>query len=291
MAIHQRIYAPWQGDPLSRPHRILAIAGVNARIAFTNLWTIIFLVLCFLVIGGFFFVLFLMTILPREVPMDKVIPQFLSNNVYRTYLTDGFLLLLYALLGAAAGAGALSRDLRANAIPIYLSRPITKLDYILGKAAAFIAFLLAATLAPAIILWIGAWAAGVEEIGWGSRLLDLAGIVLTSLLVVVPMAACVLAFSSLTRRTALAGVYWILFFLGTFTMAAVLEETTNDKFYGLLDWSHNLKTVAAAFFETRVKMPAIDAGHGIFESALILAGLTAAAVAILWARLRTFEEV
>ena len=291
MAIHQPTYAPWQGEPLSRPHRILAIAGVNARIAFSNLWTIIFLAFCFLVIGAMFFMLFLLTILPRELPVDKILPQYLSNNVYRTYLSDGFLILLYALLGAAAGAGMLSRDLRANAIPLYLSRPITKLDYVCGKAAAFIAFMLAATLAPAIILWLGAWAAGVEAIGWGSRLLDLGGIVLMSLVVVVPMAACVLAFSSLTRRTALAGVYWILFFLGSFTMSEVLEDTTDDKIYGLIDWSHNLQTVSAAFFETRVKMPAVDAGHGILESAPVLVGLTAAATTLLWARLRKFEEV
>jgi ABC-type transport system involved in multi-copper enzyme maturation permease subunit len=291
MAIHQPAYALWSGRPLGRLYRVLAIATSNARIAFSNLWTLIFLGICYLGVGAMLFLFFILTILPRNVPADRLLPQYSSNNVYLSYLTDPFPVLVFALLGAAAGAGMLSRDLRSNAVSLYLSRPITKLDYLAGKALALVLFLCAGTLVPGLLLWLSAWMVGVEEIGWGSRLLDLLGIAATSLLVVVPLTACVLAFSSLTRKTALAGIYWILFFLGTWTVSETLREATRETSFGLLSIPRTMQAAAAALFETRVRMPPADAGQAALESALILGALTAAAAAVLWARLRRFEEI
>lgn len=292
MAIHAPAYAPWSGTPLGRVARIAAIAWNNVRLAFSDVWSILFLLMCVLMIGGLLFMFFFMTILPRQLPVEQFASDYVSNHVYRTYLCSGGPLFIYALLAAAAGSGLLSRDLRAGAIHLYLSRPITKLDYVAGKAAALILFLLCGTLVPGMLLWLGAAAVGNEEIGWGSRLLDLAGIVATSALVVLPMAAVVLAFSSLTRRTALAGVYWILFYLGTLTLAEVMQDVTDEKVYALLSWSHNLEAVGAAFFEERIKArsPAAVAGHGVLASVAILGGLTAAALGALWSRMRRFEE-
>lgn len=291
MAIHPPAYTPWSGRPRPRVFRVLAIATSNARIAFSNLWTLIFLGISYLGVGAILFLFFVLTILPRNIPAERVLPQFMSNNIYLNFLTEHMPVLVYALVGAAAGAGLLSRDLRLNAVSLYLSRPVTKIDYLLGKALALVLFLCAGTLVPALLLWLAAWAVGVEQIGWGSRLLDLAGIVAASLLVVIPLAACVLAFSSLTRRTALAGIYWILFFLGGVAVSEALREITRENAFGLLSIPRNLQVAAAPLFETRVRMSSVETGQTPLESALVLAALTAAALAVLWARLRKFEEI
>ena len=52
------------------------------------------------------------------------------------------------------GAGSIANDRRANALQIYLSKPLTRSEYIFGKAAVLIAFLLSVTLVPAMLLLV-----------------------------------------------------------------------------------------------------------------------------------------
>ena len=50
------------------------------------------------------------------------------------------------------GAGLIANDRRANALQIYLAKPLTRAEYVAGKAAALMAFLMFITFVPAILL-------------------------------------------------------------------------------------------------------------------------------------------
>jgi len=50
------------------------------------------------------------------------------------------------------GAGLIANDRRANALQIYLSKPLTRAEYIAGKAGTLLIFLVAVTWVPAILL-------------------------------------------------------------------------------------------------------------------------------------------
>src|SRR5512141_1948513 len=52
------------------------------------------------------------------------------------------------------GAGLIANDRRANALQIYLSKPLTRAEYILGKLSILIVFLLLVTWAPAMLLLV-----------------------------------------------------------------------------------------------------------------------------------------
>src|SRR3954470_7279034 len=52
------------------------------------------------------------------------------------------------------GAGLIANDPRANALQIYLSKPLTRGEYIMGKLAILMTFLLLVTWVPAIVLLI-----------------------------------------------------------------------------------------------------------------------------------------
>ena len=54
------------------------------------------------------------------------------------------------------GAGLIANDRRANALQIYLSKPLMRTEYIFGKAAILFAFLLFVTLVPAMLLLFAA---------------------------------------------------------------------------------------------------------------------------------------
>ena len=50
------------------------------------------------------------------------------------------------------GAGLIANDKRVNALQIYLSKPMTRAEYVAGKIAILVTFLLLVTLVPAILL-------------------------------------------------------------------------------------------------------------------------------------------
>src|SRR3954453_4506098 len=52
------------------------------------------------------------------------------------------------------GAGRTANDRRANALQIYLSKPLTRAEYVFGKLAILMAFLALVTWLPAIVLLI-----------------------------------------------------------------------------------------------------------------------------------------
>ena len=51
-----------------------------------------------------------------------------------------------------AGSGLIASDRRANALQVYLSKPLTRVQYVLGKLLALAVFLLAASWLPAMAL-------------------------------------------------------------------------------------------------------------------------------------------
>ena len=50
------------------------------------------------------------------------------------------------------GAGLIANDRRANALQIYLSKPLTRVEYIVGKLATLVVLLLGVTWLPAMLL-------------------------------------------------------------------------------------------------------------------------------------------
>jgi ABC-2 type transport system permease protein len=51
------------------------------------------------------------------------------------------------------GPGLVSRDLRFNALPLYFSRPLRRVDYFLGKLGVVVAFLGMVLVVPSVIAY------------------------------------------------------------------------------------------------------------------------------------------
>src|SRR6187551_2930722 len=52
------------------------------------------------------------------------------------------------------GPNLISQDLRFNALPLYFSRPLRRIDYFLGKLGVIGAFLAMVVILPSLIAWI-----------------------------------------------------------------------------------------------------------------------------------------
>src|SRR5713226_9433249 len=77
-----------------------------------------------------------------------------TAETFRDFL-DGFPQhVMVFFITVYVGAGLIANDRRANALQIYLSKPLTRAEYVLGKLAILMTFLLAITWVPATLLLI-----------------------------------------------------------------------------------------------------------------------------------------
>ncbi|WP_171164836.1 ABC transporter permease subunit [Streptomyces sp. I05A-00742] len=76
-----------------------------------------------------------------------------------------YAILLQAVVGlylAAQAPQSVSRDLRFRTVPLYFSRPVERVDYVVAKFAALASALFLLTAAPLLILYLGALLAKLD---------------------------------------------------------------------------------------------------------------------------------
>ncbi|MFZ3558720.1 ABC transporter permease [Streptomyces sp. BH055] len=76
-----------------------------------------------------------------------------------------YAVILQAVIGlyvASAAPNAVSLDLRFKSIPLYFSRPIERVDYVVAKFAAMTSALFILTAAPLIVLYVGSLLAKLD---------------------------------------------------------------------------------------------------------------------------------
>ena len=140
---------------------------------------------------------------------------------YDTY-TYRLRILVMLIFVAAQAPELVSRDLRSHVLPLYLSRPMRRLDYPLAKLAAFTAACLLVLEIPLIILYVGTIvsATGGSAI-WAQTRALIPGMGIAVLWAVL-LAAIGLVLASLTGRRAYAtGIIAIYLFL-TWTLSTIL---------------------------------------------------------------------
>ncbi|MGQ0732617.1 MAG: ABC transporter permease [Acidobacteriota bacterium] len=112
------------------------------------------------------------------------------------------------------GAGLIANDRRANALQVYLSKPLTRAEYVAGKFAILFLFLVTVTWLPAItllviqIMFAGSFAFVRQNI------FLLPAITLFSLLQVLVASMTMLALSSMSKSSRFVGVMYagLIFF-------------------------------------------------------------------------------
>ncbi len=216
--------------------------------------------------------------------ITRLVPPGLKADFYNGYLTRLFLFQFVLLL--AVGTGLISKDVKFNALPIYLAKPIAAIEYILGKLGTLMFFLLMVTLVPGIILFL------LQGILLGDFLYIrhfwwIPGAILAfSLVITLSGSLIVLALSAFSRnvRTAAFGgaaVFWF-----SRMVAEMLRSATWDTDYMLISFQSNLQRVGEKIF-------ALNASTDIrWEwSSLIVLGLMLVSAVALIRRIRAVEVV
>jgi len=114
------------------------------------------------------------------------------------------------------GAGLIANDRRANALQIYLSKPLTRTEYVFGKLTILMAFLLLVTWVPALVLLVVQILFAGNFSFLQSNLFLFPAITVYSFLEAIVIAAAMLALSSLSKSARFVAIlYTGLFFFTT----------------------------------------------------------------------------
>ena len=127
-----------------------------------------------------------------------------SPQTFRDFLSQQGIFVF--LITVYVGSGLIANDRRANALQLYLSKPVTRAEYILGKMTVLAVFLLAVTWLPALLLLLLqiAFSGSFAFLRDNSSLV--ASITLYALLTVVVVTFGMTALSSLSRSARFGGI-------------------------------------------------------------------------------------
>jgi len=129
------------------------------------------------------------------------------------------------------GAGLIANDRRANALQLYLSKPMTSAEYVAGKLAILFLFLVSVTFLPAMSLLLtqAVFAGSLTFVR--NNLYLLPAITLFSLAQVLLASTTMLALSSLSKSSRFVGVMYAgLFFFTTALFNALRGITGRSSF-------------------------------------------------------------
>ena len=237
MPIFDQGYQHWQGRLSGHGWRWLAIArhGVRAqmqnrivRLLLIVAWLPALALVAMLTFWGLLeqqaesAIAFLSRLLPPEVIAEpKDYRAAVWTIAYSYFFKAELVCSLFLVL--IVGPNLVSRDLRFNALPLYFSRPLRRIDYFLGKLGVIGFFLAATVVVPAV----GAYLLGLAfslDLGVvrDTHRLLWAGILYGSI-ITVSAGTLMLALSALSRRSIYVGLAWAgLIFLSHMLASALV---------------------------------------------------------------------
>ena len=146
------------------------------------------------------------------------------------------------------GAGLIANDRRANALQIYLSKPLTRAEYVLGKLAILMTFLALVTWLPAIVLLIVQIAFAGNFTFFQNNVFLFPAITLFAFLQVALASATMLALSSLSNSSRYVGILYSAVIFFTQAIYGVVYAVTRSTAMSWLSFSANLAQVGDIIF-------------------------------------------
>jgi ABC-2 type transport system permease protein len=288
MAVYERTYRRYAGPLTTRGRRFLVVPRYALREVMGSRAFVMFYLLCFLPP----FVGLLLIYLRHNLSALKLIGMPLDRlrealPIDASFFDRGLRLQgFFAFLMAVAVAPALiSPDLRNNGLALYLSRPFSRAEYVLGKLSVLALLISTITWMPGMLLYLlqgylegGGWFAAQWRVPVGL----LAG----SWALIVALSLLALAVSAWVKWKPVARIALLILFFVANAFGRVMELVLGTWWSELLSLRAVIQTVWAGLFatETPTGMPVWAAW------AALIAG-SSLCLALLMRRVRAYEVV
>jgi ABC-type transport system involved in multi-copper enzyme maturation permease subunit len=208
----------------------------------------------------------------------------IKPETFREFLGQQGLFVFFVTIWV--GSGLIANDRRANALQIYLSKPLTRGEYILGKLAVLMFFLLLVTWAPAMMLLLLQVTLAGSFAFVREHLYLFPAVTLYSFFVVLVSSFAMLALSSLSKSSRFVGILYAGIALFTDLVFNVLRAITGGTTVSWISFQANLDQIGDVVFRLPLRYETPWA-----VSLVALFGLVVVSISVLERRVRGIEVV
>lgn len=278
MPIHDQGYRRYAGrrEPHGRSWWVIARAGFQERLRERRFLALLLLAWAPFLIRG------VQIYVASNYPQASFLAP--SAGTFREFLDQQSIFVFFVTI--YVGAGLIANDRRANALQLYLSKPLTRVEYITGKLITLVVFLVGVTWAPAMCLLLVQMMFAGDTSFIRDNLFLIPAITLFSALQVVVAAVTMLALSSLSKSRRFVSLMYagIVFFTGA--MYQALRGITGSSAWAFVSPEDTFDVIADAVFRIpgRAAMP-------VPAAFAVVVVLIAASIWILERRVRAVEVV
>jgi ABC-2 type transport system permease protein len=243
MAVYKQAYKNYDGPLTDEKWRFWVLSRYAFSQVFSGRLLLVYFVLCFvpMLVGGFFIYLHhnLDVLLAFQIPVGEL----LAVDAAFFAVLMGVQSTLAFFMAAVVGPGLVSPDLTNGAMPLYLSRPLTRTEYTLGKFAVLSVLLSLITWVPGMFLFL--MQTSLEGAAWMFANLRIAMAIMTGAWVwIATVSLLSLALSAWVKwRPVAAGMLFGVFFVSAGFGGAINGILRTD--WG---WMMNLPMVISAIW-------------------------------------------
>lgn len=249
MAVYEQTYKRYAGALTPEWSRFLIIPRHALRATFNSKLFILFFVICFLPLLVEAILIYLrynvgalgaLTINVRElVPVDAFFFEVWVN------VQHSFAFLLALLIGPPM----VSRDLRNNALPLYLCRPFSRTEYVIGKMSVLLILLSLITWIPQLLLFF--LQSYLEGFAWFRENLWIASsIVIAGLFWILMLALLTQTISALVKWRVIASGALVALFLIPSAFGLFINEVFRTQWGNVISLIASVKNVTSGLFGT-----------------------------------------
>jgi ABC-type transport system involved in multi-copper enzyme maturation permease subunit len=252
MAVYEHTYKQYLGKLTPEWSRFLVIPRHAFRDVFRSKLFTAFFIVCFIPLLVEAILIYLHhnvnAIAILKVNIQELIP--IDAFFFQTFVNvqAGFAFFVTLLVGPPLVA----RDLRNNALPLYLCRPFSRTEYVIGKMSVVLILLSAMTWIPQLLLFL--FQSYLEGAGWFIDNLSIASaIFFASVVWILLLALLSQAVSALVKWRVIASGALI----GIFFIPSVFGEVVNNLFFtrwgNLISLGALMRNVTSGLFGTFVR--------------------------------------
>lgn len=225
--------------------------------------------------------IYVINVIPEDAVWFDIDTSFFQGFVFRIIpFPTAFLVALVVIFG---GAGLIANDLKHNSLSLYLSKPISWIDYVIGKFAVIGILLLCMTLVPGLLLFLEQVLLTdepfLQEHFWMPF-----SIVVYSVIITVITGLLMLVFSSLTTNLRYATIGFCAVWFGLPVVRLILKEVFRTSSVGIVSIWANFERLGSSLFGT-----SSDYDIHWSMSLLFLVALGAGCIFVLRHRIRAVE--
>lgn len=263
MAVYKRTYKAYSGPLTPAWSRFTVLSRYGLKNLFNSRPFTAYTVLCFLpFLVGLAYIYFVHSATAQAVlgmSMGNAMPRTINNVWFVAFL--GWEVAMGFILAAWGGPGMITKDFANHSVQLYLSRPISRAEYLFGKVSVLGALLSCTTWIPALLLFFVK--AELQGHGWLWDNLWMAGAIVLSCLLwiaIISLLSMTVAVWVKWRIAATALMLAIVFLLPA--LGAVVDVILRTQWGNLINLPYVISVIWAHLF----RLDSLNRHHGGFDT-------------------------